>query len=56
MTETLANGYSSESTQQELSNTYQHDRVSMVFKDFGVLVLWTNVASALEGLVGYLIT
>ena len=26
-TETLANGYSSESTQQELSNEYQHDRV-----------------------------
>ena len=27
MTETLANGYSYESTQQELSNEYQHDRV-----------------------------
>ena len=27
MTETLANGYSSESTQQELSNEYQHDMV-----------------------------
>ena len=27
MTETLANGYSSESTQWELSNEYQHDRV-----------------------------
>ena len=26
MTETLAHGYSSESTQQELSNEYQHDR------------------------------
>ena len=50
MTETLANGYSSESTQRELSNEYQHDRVLMVFKDFSVLVLWTNVASALEGL------
>ena len=32
MTETLANGYSSESTQQEHSNEYQHDRVEMVFK------------------------
>ena len=51
MTEALANGYSSESTQRELSNEYQHDRVSMVFKDFSVLVLWTNVASALEGLI-----
>ena len=27
MTETLANGYSSEITQQDLSNEYQHDRV-----------------------------
>ena len=27
MTETLANGYSSESTQRELSNEYQDDRV-----------------------------
>ena len=31
MIETLANGYSSESTQQKLSNEYQHDRVMMVF-------------------------
>ena len=27
ITETLAYGYSSENTQQELSNEYQHDRV-----------------------------
>ena len=27
MTEGLAHGYSSESTQQELSNEYQHDKV-----------------------------
>ena len=27
MMETLAHGYSSESTQRELSNEYQHDRV-----------------------------
>ena len=27
MTETLASGYSSESTQWKLSNEYQHDRV-----------------------------
>ena len=27
MTETLANGYSFESTQRKLSNKYQHDRV-----------------------------
>ena len=50
MTETMANGYSFESTERELSNEYQHDRVSMVFKRICVLVLWTKVASALEGL------
>ena len=27
ITETLSDGYSSESTQRELSNEYQHDRV-----------------------------
>ena len=51
ITETLAYGYSSESlTQRELSNEYQHDRVLMVFRDHCILVLWTKVASALEGL------
>ena len=50
MIETLANGYSFESTQRELSNEYQHDRVLMVFKKICVLVLWMKVASALEGL------
>ena len=30
MTETLSNGYSSENTQRELSNEYQHGRVLMV--------------------------
>ena len=50
MTENLVNGYSSESTQRELSNEYQHDRVEMVFKNLSILVLWTKVASALEGL------
>ena len=50
MNETLANGYSSKSTQRELSNEYQHDRVYMVFKNLCALVLWTKVASALEGL------
>ena len=34
MTETLAHGYSSESTRQTLFNEYQHDRVQMVFKHF----------------------
>ena len=50
MTETLAHGYSSKSTQRELSNEYQHDRVKMVFKDICIVVLCTKVASALEGL------
>ena len=50
MTETLANGYSSESTPRELSNEYQHDRVWMIFKNLCVLVPWRKVASALEGL------
>ena len=49
MTETLANGYSYESTPQELSNEYQHNMVSMVFKNICILVLWMKV-SALEGL------
>ena len=31
MIKALANGYSSESTQQELSNEYQHDRVQTIF-------------------------
>ena len=34
MTETLAYGYLSVSTQQELFNEYQHDRVSIVFTIF----------------------
>ena len=50
MTETLAHGYSSESTQRELSNKCQHDRVEKVFKNPYVLVLWAKVATALEGL------
>ena len=50
ITETLANGYSSKSTQRDLPNEYQHDRVSMVFKRFCILVHWTKVALALEGL------
>ena len=50
MTETLANGYSYESAQRELSNEYQHDRVQMVIKNLCVIVLGMKVASALEGL------
>ena len=50
MIETLAYGYSSESTQRYLSNEYQNDRVEMVFKNLCILVLLMTVASALEGL------
>ena len=53
LTETLANGYSSESTEsteRELSNEYQHDGVWMIFIIFCVLVNLTKVTSALEGL------
>ena len=50
MTETQANGYSSESTQRGLSNEYQHDRVWKVFINLCICVLWMKVASALEGL------
>ena len=49
MTKTLARGYSSDSTQRELSNEYQHDRVLSIFKKLSVIVFWTKVASALEG-------
>ena len=51
LTETHAKGCSSESTQEELSNEYQHDRVSIVFKNLCVLVLWTEAASTLDGLM-----
>ena len=47
MTETLANGYSFERTHLEQSNEYQYDKVS---KNLCILVLWTKVASAVEGL------
>ena len=52
MTETLAHGYSSESAQWELSVEYQHDRVKMFLKNLCILVLYTKVPSALEGLMG----
>ena len=48
MIETLVYGYSSESTQRELSTEYQHDRIKCFSKIFEFL---TKVASALEGLI-----
>ena len=50
MIEILAHVYSSESAQQEPSNEYKHDGVKMVFKNDCVLMLWTEVALALEWL------
>ena len=49
----MTHWYSPESTQRELSNEYQHDRVKMVCKDYFVLVFWTNVASSLAELGRY---
>ena len=51
MIETLVYGYSSDSTQREVSNEYQHDKVKMIFNNFCIFVLWTKIASALEGLI-----
>ena len=50
----LAHGYSSVSTKWELSNEYQHDRGQMVFKNLGMLVLWTKVTLAFWGLFTYI--
>ena len=51
ITETLACGYSFESTPRGLSNEYQHDRVKMVYKNLCLLMHWKKVASALQGLI-----
>ena len=50
MTETLAHRYLSDSTQQEPYKEYQQDRVKTVLRNFSIFVLWTKVASAMEGL------
>ena len=49
----MAYEYSDDSTQWELSNEYQHDRVEMVFNNLCVIVLWMKEASALVGLLIY---
>ena len=52
LTETLAHGYSSVSTQQGLSNDYQNDRFQMFsFSNLCIFVLWGKVALALERLM-----
>ena len=50
MTETLANGYSSDSSQQGLSYEYPDDLVTMIFIIFCILVHLRKEATALEGL------
>ena len=51
MTETLTRRYSFEITQYELSNEFQHDRLSMVIRNLCIRVLWMKVARALIGRV-----
>ena len=49
ITETMTNGYSSESTQWELIiHEYQYDRVSMVFKNLCILMLWKKCSLSNE--------
>ena len=49
MTEIIANGYSSDSTQQELSNEYQQDRVKMIFIIFCFLYIGRKLTQQLKG-------
>ena len=51
MTETLANWYSSDRAQQELSNDYQQDRVWINFEHFSSFISCVKVAAALKGLM-----
>ena len=46
----MAHGYSSDSSQQELSNEYQHDRVKMIFIILCFFVHWMKVTPVAEGL------
>ena len=39
MAETLEHGCSPDSTQRELSNEYQHDKIKIFFKNIYVLVI-----------------
>ena len=50
MSETQAYWFSSHSTQQELSNEHQHDRVTMFSEYFCGFAPWDKVISALNGL------
>ena len=50
ITETLGDRYSSDSTEEELSNEYQHGRVCMAFRQFSVLLSCIKEAAAFKGL------
>ena len=50
MTETLANWYSSDRAQQELSNEYQQDRVWIDFKHLSDFISCVKIAAELKGL------
>ena len=51
MIKILAHGYPSESTlSKRRPIKYQHEKVQMVLEKLCILVLWTKVALALEGL------
>ena len=50
MTENMANGYSSDRIQRELSNENQHDRVKMTFMIYCFFVHLMKVTSAADGL------
>ena len=51
MIETLAQEYSSDSTQLELSYEYPQDLIKMIFIFVCKLVHWMKVTSASDGLV-----
>ena len=49
MTETLAHGYSSDSTQRELSNEYQHDRVANLANTKNAKKSWKMIETLAHG-------
>ena len=51
ITQSLANGYSFNSTRQELSYEYQHDSVLHGFQNVCVIVPLAKVASASQGFI-----
>ena len=56
ITQTLAHGCLSNSTQQELLYEYQHDSVLYGFRNFNIFMPLAKVASASQGLTLILLT